>query len=183
MSLWPSDSKRKYKTLWQGRMHWVGGKPAAGQRRHQGEDSGFENALQAGKINPASMQAVPCLEIWIHTTPLLPRKAHDEKYFFLPKKSTFFCQKKVLLFAKKSTFFCKKKYLFLVIKTHFMPSNALLWEPQSHHQGRLSGLLSSPIKQMTPQTTRVPSPPSQWKKSTLPLLHLQKKVHWLIWIS
>ena len=106
-----------------------------------------------------------------------------KKYFFLPKKSTFFCQKKVLLFAKKSTFFCKKKYLFLVIKTHFMPSNALLWEPQSHHQGRLSGLLSSPIKQMTPQTTRVPSPPSQWKKSTLPLLHLQKKVHWLIWIS
>ena len=96
-------------------------------------------------------------------------------YFFLPKKCTFFCKKKY--------FFCKKKYLFLVIKTHFMPSNALLWEPQSHHQGRLSGLLSSPIKQMTPQTTRVPSPPSQWKKSTLPLLHLQKKVHWLIWIS
>ena len=27
-------------------MHWVGGKPAAEQRRHQGEDSGFENALQ-----------------------------------------------------------------------------------------------------------------------------------------
>ena len=52
--------------------------------------------------------------------------SYDEKYFFLPKKSTFFCQKKVLLFAKKSTFFCKKKYLFLVIKTHFMPSNALL---------------------------------------------------------
>ena len=74
MSLWPSDSKRKYKTLWQGRMHWVGGKPAAGQRRHQGEDSGFENALQAGKINLDSMQAVLCLEIWIHTTPLLPRK-------------------------------------------------------------------------------------------------------------
>ena len=102
---------------------------------------------------------------------------------FFAKKKYFFLQKKVLLFAKKSTFFCKKKYLFLVIKTHFMPSNALLWEPQSHHQGRLSGLLSSPIKQMTPQTTRVPSPPSQWKKSTLPLLHLQKKVHWLIWIS
>ena len=46
----------------------MGGKPAAGQRRHQGEDSGFENALQAGKINPASMQAVLCLNSY-NTSP------------------------------------------------------------------------------------------------------------------
>ena len=35
-------------------------------------------------------------------------------------RSTFFCQKKVLLFAKKSTFFCKKKYIFLKQEVHFL---------------------------------------------------------------
>jgi len=80
---------------------------------------------------------------------------------YIWREVLFFAKKKYFFLPKKRTSFCKKKYLFLVIKTHFMPSNALLWEPQSHHQGRLSGLLSSPIKQMTPQTTRVPSPPSQ----------------------
>ena len=65
----------------------------------------------------------------------------QKKVLFFAKKKYFFLQKKVLLFAKKSTFFCKKKYLFLVIKTHFMPSNALLWEPQSHHQGSVAYLV------------------------------------------
>ena len=98
-------------------------------------------------------------------------------------RSTFFCQKKVLFFAKKSTSFCKKKYFFLQKKVLIFSDKNTFHAVQCitmrapKPPPRLSGLLSSPIKQMTPQTTRVPSPPSQWKKSTLPLLHLQKKVH------
>ena len=103
-----------------------------------------------------------------------PVEPHDEKYFFLPKKSTFFCKKKY--------FFLQKKVLIFSDKNTFHAVQCITMRAPKPPP-RLSGLLSSPIKQMTPQTTRVPSPPSQWKKSTLPLLHLQKKVHWLIWIS